>query len=150
MKRIINKNSGQTLFEVLVALGITVITIVALVKVSTISVGNASFARKQSQATQYAKRGMEYLRKLTVEKKWTDFTTLYLCTENSLVPLIIITDTSFSISNECCVDKFDSIGTCINDDCTGASPSCWAKVTVSWQDSHGIHSSELVTQFAKY
>lgn len=55
---------GQTLVEVLVALGIITIIITALTGVVITSMGNARNSKDQNQATQYAQEGMEIVRQI--------------------------------------------------------------------------------------
>jgi len=53
---------GETLVEVLVALGIITVVASALVGVVVTSMGNTRFSKDQNQATQYAQEGMEIVR----------------------------------------------------------------------------------------
>lgn len=55
-------NFGQSLFEVLAAIFVISIVVVALVGVSTKSVRNTTFSRSQTQANRYTQEVLEYLR----------------------------------------------------------------------------------------
>ena len=53
---------GQSLFEVVLALGIISFIMVALISLTTVSVRNASVARNKTQANRLAQEGVEWLR----------------------------------------------------------------------------------------
>jgi prepilin-type N-terminal cleavage/methylation domain-containing protein len=55
---------GQTLIEVLVALGIATIVVSAITITSISSLSNASHIKDQSQATKYAQEGLETIRNI--------------------------------------------------------------------------------------
>lgn len=56
--------SGQTLIEVLVALGIVSVIVTALVSIVVTSMSNAQLSKNQNQALQYSQEGMEVVRGL--------------------------------------------------------------------------------------
>lgn len=53
---------GQILLELLVAIGVIVVTLVAIAQVSTKALSNSSFSNHQSVATGYSIAGMEWIR----------------------------------------------------------------------------------------
>lgn len=55
---------GQTLIEVLVALGTGIVVISAIAIAVITSINNLSFGRNQNLATQYAQEGMEIVRRV--------------------------------------------------------------------------------------
>ena len=59
--------SGQTLIEVLVALGIISIIVTALAALVVTSMSNAQLSKNQNQALDYAREGMEVVRRLRDE-----------------------------------------------------------------------------------
>jgi Tfp pilus assembly protein PilV len=63
---------GQTLIEVLAALGIVIIIITALTGVVITSMSNTRFSKDQSLATQYAQEGMEIVRQKR-DNNYADF-----------------------------------------------------------------------------
>lgn len=66
------KNSGQTIVELLVALGIATVVIVALVGASVGSLSNANFAKTQGEATRVSREAMEWLRGQR-DQDWNSF-----------------------------------------------------------------------------
>lgn len=56
--------AGQTLIEVLAALGAASVVIAAITVAAVTALNNAQFSRDQSQATQYAQEGIETMRNL--------------------------------------------------------------------------------------
>ncbi len=57
-----NNQSGQTLMELVVVIGVAVIVVGALVFATVASLRNAQFAKNQSQATKLAQEGIEKVR----------------------------------------------------------------------------------------
>lgn len=59
-----NTQKGQTLIEVIVALGAAVIVITAITVVVINALSNVQFSKNQNSATQYAQEGLEIVRRL--------------------------------------------------------------------------------------
>lgn len=55
-------NSGQSLFEVVVALAISTLVVIAIVSLATNSIKNASFSKNKTVASRYAQEATEWLR----------------------------------------------------------------------------------------
>lgn len=78
MKKILSRGqalrlrSGQALVEILVALGIAVIVIVALVSVVVTSVSNSTFAKTQGEANRYSREANEWIRSER-DRNWNAF-----------------------------------------------------------------------------
>ncbi len=77
---------GQTIIEVMTAVGIAIVGLLALVQVGTKSVNNAGYSSRQSQATSLASRGLENVRLKKEELGWLKFKSTYnvgpVCGEN--------------------------------------------------------------------
>ena len=67
------KKQGQSLIEVLTALAIVILVIVALVAGVTYAIRNLTYAKNQALATQYAQEGLEAARKMRDEDPETFF-----------------------------------------------------------------------------
>lgn len=63
---------GQTLIEVLVALGVGVLIVSAIAIAILSSLNNAQYSKSQNLASQYAQEGMETVRKIR-DNDWTTF-----------------------------------------------------------------------------
>ncbi len=61
---------GQMLLEVVLALAIVTVVMVALVQLSTRSVKNSDYSRSQAEATSYASEAMEWIRSDRNTKGW--------------------------------------------------------------------------------
>lgn len=75
------KQAGQTIIEVLVALS-TVVVIVSAITIAVLSsLNNAQFSKNQNSATQYAQEGMEIMRKVrdTDYQAFYDLAESYYC-----------------------------------------------------------------------
>jgi len=130
------KNSGQSLLEMVVALGIVILVILGLVAVTTVAVRNASFSRNQALATKYGQEAIEKIRSFREEETWETFVGECETFDLGLAPA------GFSLSRDCYFP-----GTL--DNCTNQHDICEVKVSVSWTDSRGVHKSELTTRLTK-
>lgn len=66
------KEKGQTLIEIMVALGVSVIIITAIVISVVLAVINTQLAKSQNLATYYAKEGLEIMRQAS-RSDWNQF-----------------------------------------------------------------------------
>lgn len=130
--------NGQSLLEAIVALAVAMLVILALVWVTTISIRNADYAKKQTQAANYAQEGMEKVRAYRDQHPWDTFTSGCESPEG-LTPL-----PSPFVREIACHLK-DS-----TDNCSFANDTCQVSLTVSWTDSSGTHKSELISYFTKW
>ena len=56
-------DDGQSLFEVVVAVGIISVTLLVIISLTTVSIKNSSLARSKNQARLYSQEVLEWLRK---------------------------------------------------------------------------------------
>jgi type II secretory pathway pseudopilin PulG len=75
MKRERRYEQGQTLLEIVVAVGVIALVLTALVTAVTASLRFSQSGRFRSQAVKYAQEGIELTRKLRDTRPWTEFTT---------------------------------------------------------------------------
>ena len=67
---------GQSLFEVMFAIGIASLVLIAIVSLSTRSVKNSDFSRNNSLASKYAQEGAEWVRQeRDTSTDWSTFVT---------------------------------------------------------------------------
>lgn len=146
--------SGQTLIEILVALGIISIVVTALSTVVITSMGNAAFGKYQSLTTQYAQQALETMRSIrdsdyVAFKNKASGTYCLAKSKTTLADLIALSNCATTPN----VDNF--IRTVA---ITQSAPICGSssnvssvEVSVSWQDSKCpssnlfCHSSKLST-----
>jgi len=122
------KNNGQSLVEMVVAVGILVLVILALVALTTVSIHNASFSRNQALATKYAQEWIEEARKLRDTQPESDFFVDKSCSASDVVGIFTRTRTCKLIDEN----------------------TMEVKVIVSWADAKGTHKSELTTYLTKW
>lgn len=147
------KISGQSLFEVVVAIGVAALILVAAASLSTASVRNTTFSRNNALATKYAQEGGEWLRQQR-DGGWnnlldnTDKVCLGTLSWSSSCPI----DATFSRSTEFVCKIFDP-----DTDTTAVDPSCGSTtniidsyVTVSWVDGNGTHEVKNVTSLTRW
>lgn len=64
---------GQSIFEVVFAVGIAALILIAVVSLSTQAVKNSDFSKNNALATKYAQQGIEYIRQQRDTLGWTAF-----------------------------------------------------------------------------
>jgi len=128
INKVIKKESGQSLLEMLIALAVMVLVILALVVVTTISVRNADFSRRQILATQYAQASIEEARSLRETQPKDTFFSSGSCTGTDLV-------STFSRTRTCTFD---------------GDKTMTVAVVVTWTDAKGDHQSQLTTRLTKW
>lgn len=134
---------GQTLAEVVVALGIVLILVTGLIVGGTSAIRTSDQGRMRSKATQYAQEGLELTRKRR-DENWATFQ---------------------ATSGLWCLDKegvfSQAVGVCpvnIDNTFTRGVTFTWnagalrmeVTMTVTWQDGSSPHKSELVTYFTQW
>lgn len=138
------KEKGQTLLEVLVALGVGIFILTAMTGAILSSLANAQFSKNQNLATLYSQQGMEIVRDIR-NKDWTTFATYnesYCLAKDG------------SLTAGTCVDKIDGLFTrqlkFENPDAPVDNGKRRVTVTVTFTDSKGEHKSELVSVFTNW
>lgn len=130
---VFKNQKGQSLIEVIVALAVAVIVILALVRVTVTSIRNANFAKNRASATKYAQETIEKVRGYRDQADWSTFTSTF--TDGCQSP-----------------PGLDPLPPQFNRtiECFGSDDMREVKVTVSWTDAQGDHSSELTTRLTNW
>lgn len=134
------KIAGQTLFELLVALGIAVLIITGIVLVITLAVRNATFSRNQAEATRYGQEALEWLRSER-DQNWDNF---FANSDKTWC----LTSLSWPASALPCSNSDTIPGTIFLREAqlsTLASDTVEVLIEVSWTDGSGTHLSRLDT-----
>lgn len=157
-------NSGQSLFEVVVALGMIALLVIGLVGVSTSSVRNTSFSANTTTATNYGSDALQWLRNQS-DTGWSTFennvitnqaycldalgwTNVGACTSSEIISsTVFIRQVTFL----CSVNKGSTFpaATCTAGNRTTIN-AIQANVTVSWTDSQGTHTVNLSDVFTNW
>lgn len=85
MNNLLNKQNGQSLWEVIVALAITALVIIGLAKVTTVSLKGARYSSDQNTASSIAQKKIATL----IDQKNVDWNTFFMLKNQGL-----LTDTS--------------------------------------------------------
>jgi Tfp pilus assembly protein PilV len=138
---------GQSLFEVVIAVGLSALILIAAVTLSSGSVRNASFSSNNAQATKYAQEAMEWLRGQR-DAGWESFrddhsssSGVESCLNTSppttwaSPPCSVIAGTVFTRSVTLKTIDPDKIN---------------ALVLVTWKDSQGTHEVKTQTHFTDW
>ncbi len=166
MKKI---KSGQSLFEVVVALGMMALLTLGLVSISTTSVRNSSFSSNTTTATNYAQDASQWLRNQS-DSGWStfennvianttyclnnnppDWTNLGACTSAENISSTVFTR---QVTFACSTDKGVTFPAPPPGACTVGNRATIntirADITVSWTDGQGTHNvnvSNLLTNW---
>lgn len=72
IRKILNNESGQSLMEVLLAFGVSILIMGAIVSRVIASLDNAQYSKNQNLATTYAQEGLDIVRRIR-DASWIDF-----------------------------------------------------------------------------
>jgi Tfp pilus assembly protein PilV len=142
------QHRGQSMFEVVLALFIITMIIVAVVILSTNSIANSLFSRSKTQASRYSQEAVEWLRNER-ETNSEDFIT---ATNNS-VYCLNTNPPDFSKTGACSSTELIS-GTIFKRQVTFTTSDVFSKsiinatVVTSWNDPKGYHEARAVTEFS--
>lgn len=138
--------SGQSMFELLVAVFVIGITLVALVGLTARSIANTTFSRERTLAAKYTQEAVEWLR-AERDQDWGSFRSrgtpegANFCME-SLV---------WAPGTSCPVIPGTGLTRRMSLFYSPASPdSVEARVVTSWSDSAGVHESRITTYFTNW
>lgn len=134
-----SSEKGQTIIEVLVALAAAVAVVTAIAITVITSLGNVEFTKNQNLATQYARQGAEYIRKIAKDnfqnfsKNYTSPS--YCLDQNGNLTIMLGSDCGLNVGciNSICtfVRRIDLVQT----DNTYCSGNTKVSATVEWSDS---------------
>lgn len=140
-------SKGQSLFEVVMAVGLITLVMVSVVALATLSIRNVTFSKNQTLATQYSQEALEWIRGVR-DANWDDFYkiaqqgrycisnlslgTLGACSGESTIPgTLFIREVVFTVD----AAKEDEVG---------------VKVSVYWADGAGFHEVVSDTVFTDW
>jgi len=144
--KVVNNSKGQSLFEVILAIGIIGLVIASIAALAAISIRNTTFSRNNTQATAYAQEAVEWLR----GQRDSDWTSFY--TNVSSAGGVYCLDTLSWANPTACVKEPIS-GTILERQVSfsGITPTqVTANITVSWNDAQGFHQAETSTVFTDW
>ena len=138
---------GQSLFEVVVAVGVFAVVIAAIVGLATSSIRNTTFSRNNALATRYSQEAVEWLRTQR-DTDWVNFHT----NASAVPPTYCLKDLSWADIDDC--DPSDSIPETTLfrqvDFSDVTDTSVTATIVTSWSDSQGTHQVEISTEFTDW
>jgi Tfp pilus assembly protein PilV len=130
------KNKGQSLIEVIFALAIILLVVLALVQIVTGAIRSSDFAQKSSQATAYSQRAMEEIRSFRDKNTWADFS-IACAAKNFGLTYPDPATTDFTLTVVSCADE-------------GSANQKKVVLKVEWTDSTTTHKSELTSYFSNW
>ena len=145
---------GQSLFELVLAIGISSIMIVVIVSLVNNALQGANFAKSQTLAIRYAESASEWLR---AQRDADIVTFLTHATGTWCLKDDPLTNTSWNQHNSCATTDVISGSSFVRQvvfTVTTPAPSLktlvLANTTVTWTDSKGTHTITNATQFTDW
>ena len=141
---------GQSMFEVVLALFIITMIIVAVVILSTNSISNSLFSRNKTIANRYSQEAIEWIR----QEREADFAIFKTNATGSYCLQSPLSSSTWANTGTCGSSEIvttDSIFTrevtFTNVVISASQTSIEATVTTSWNDSRGLHEAISKTEF---
>ncbi len=145
---------GQSLFEVVMALAIATIIIVAMVALAASAIRNTNYSKNKTLATRYSQEATEWLR----GERDANFDTFFT---RAAIPLYCLKSLSWSQATiGVCTAGGEIPGTLFKREVgfgrstvdVGGVPKnvVEAEIKVYWQDAQGIHEVKSVTDFTDW
>lgn len=119
------KDEGQSLLEMILALAVAVLVVLALVRLTVSSIRNATFAKNKALATKHAQEWIEEARGLRDQEAET-----------------------FFVDGSCNASEAGFFSW--NRICALSGDTMTVTVTVSWTDASGDHETELKTSLTDW
>lgn len=133
------RTAGQSLYEVVFALGIVSLVLVTAIALSTTGVRNSSFARNNSLATKYAQEASEFLRQQR-DTSWANF--------RSQTGTRALGRLVWPPGGSCQITEAPTF--CRQVTLTGGGDTVDAIVEVSWTDGQGTHRVRSATTYTRW
>jgi Tfp pilus assembly protein PilV len=150
-------NKGQSLFELVLAFGVTALVLVSIVGLMTTSVRNVNSSRNRSLASRYSRKTIEWLRSER-DKSWNNLDTRtpdFPHSDRYCIPSEPLTSSSWPAAGNCTAADLipDTSFTrwvdleYINNTDTN---TIVAEVSVQWTDTQGTHTVNNVSYFSSW
>jgi Tfp pilus assembly protein PilV len=157
LKHLLADQKGQTMVEILIAMTVVTVVMVAVVSRAIDAVKSAQFARNKSLATRYAQEGVEWGRLQRDAMGWESFSGLLTAGSIQQYCLIDITADIDSMTVDACGSGDEITGTHFQrqvdltlTDVAGENDYVYVEVRVSWEDAIGTHNARLQTNLSEW
>ena len=138
-------NKGQSLFEVVLVIGITSVVLVAIVNAAILSVKSSSYSRNKTLATKYSQEAVEWLRGQR-DAGWTEFS-------GKVNSTWCLKSLDWTIGRACGASE-NIIGTAFKREADltygGDTKTINSTVRVYWTDAQGYHDVKVNTFFSDW
>ncbi len=136
--------AGQSLVEVVVAVGVVILLVTGLIVGSTNAIRGGEFGIIKSRAIKYAQEGIELSRSLR-DSGWAAFATKsgVWCLDKTGV-------WTQAVAGACPVNVDVVFTRMVTFTWDAAGSRMKVDVNVSWNDGNGVHTSEIITYFTQW
>lgn len=136
-------NRGQSLVEVIVAVGIVILLVTGLLVGTTNAIRSSQFSTMKSRATRYSQEGLEITRNLR-DTSWVSFSA-------KSGPWCLSEDGTWTQGNPTCpvniANRFTRTMTFTWD---AGNNRMKVDSLVSWKDGVAVHTSQIITYFTQW
>ncbi len=136
-------NKGQSLVEVVVAVGVVMLLVTGLIVGSTASIKGSEFSVAKSRALKYSQEGIEISRSLR-DQSWATFAS------RSGLWCLAKDGTWTQASGSCPINIDATFTRGVTFTWDGLNNRMSVTASVTWNDGNGIHTSQLVTYFTQW
>lgn len=140
-------SSGQSLFEVVIALGVITIILVSLIILAALSISNATFSKNRTLATRLSQETLEWLR-TERDASWSAFV------NHAATPIWCMPTLSWSANFAGpCAQGSTVTDTILSRELTFSTidvDTIQVVVRLFWADSQGSHESRTTTNFTNW
>lgn len=141
---------GQSLFELMLAVVVVSITLVAMISLVGSTISNTAFSRDRTQAARFTNEAVEWLRSER-DLSWTNLTSRASLTGSTYC----LNSLSFDSQGTCSTGgtisgtKFTRTLTLVYDE-TNSPSEISVEVITTWSDSGGSHDSRILTTLTNW
>lgn len=136
-------NKGQSLIEIVIAVGVVILLVTGLIVGTTASIKGSEFSTNKSRGFKYAQEAMEIIRSMR-DQSWAS-----VGAKSGLWCLDKTGTWSQPLGSTCNVNIDSFFTRSVTFTWDGVNNRMRVDITVTWTDS-GVHTSKLVTYFTEW
>jgi Tfp pilus assembly protein PilV len=145
-------NQGQSLVEVVVAVGAMSLLLVALLSLVVVSIKNSRLAKDRAKAVALAQGGIELMRAYR-DYSWTEFSSFatgddYVLDASWTVDLIGLGEVATGCDEASYMDATNFYSRCVGLSSAGGASAVDVQVTVSWQEGSQLQQTVQNTRLS--
>lgn len=144
------KSNGQSLVEVVIAFGVVIVIVTALLSSAIVSIQATRIGKMRTQAVKYAQEGIERARTLRDNNEWVDFKAYY--SEGATLTWCVGTANDWpAVSGQCSTPNINTLFTRnVTFTWDSVNEQMVVKSSVTWQEGNTTKTSEFTTSYTEW